>query len=58
VSDQQLLNLAAFVRARATGLIGVLRGVYLGETPRMPLAFSGNYSAQLRIRVPNRPEFR
>jgi MFS family permease len=31
VSDQQLLYLAAFVRALATGLIGVLLGVYLGE---------------------------
>jgi MFS family permease len=31
VRDQQLLYLAAFVRALATGLIGVLLGVYLGE---------------------------
>lgn len=31
MSDQQRLYLAAFVRAVATGLIGVLLGVYLGE---------------------------
>lgn len=30
-ADQQLLYLAAFVRALATGFIGVLLGVYLGE---------------------------
>jgi MFS family permease len=31
LSDRHLLYLAAFVRALATGLIGVLLGVYLGE---------------------------
>ena len=31
VRDRQLLYVAAFVRALATGLIGVLLGVYLGE---------------------------
>jgi len=31
VRDRQLLYLAAFVRALATGFIGVLLGVYLGE---------------------------
>jgi hypothetical protein len=31
VRDQRLLYLAAFIRALATGFIGVLLGVYLAE---------------------------
>ena len=46
-SDLRLLFAAAFVRALATGMIGVLLGVYLAALDLSPAAIGGVVSAGL-----------